>query len=392
MRSGRVGGRTGFYSAEDADSEGEEGKFYVWSYDEIMQVLGPDDGPVFARAFNIRKEGNFNDEATGRTTGMNIPHLERNSAFYGPAVDPGLRRRIDRAREKLLLVRAQRVRPLLDDKVITAWNGLMIAALARGGRVLGDETYTRAARKAAAFIFTTLRSADGRLLRRFRRGRAGIPAFVDDYAFLTWGLLELYETTFDPDYLDRALNLTTAMTELFWDEKAGGFFFSGTGNEKLLVPAKDIYDGALPSGNSVAMQNLLRLSRMTGRTDLEQRAERLVRAFGGEIRNAPTAYTQFLSAADMMIGPSREIVIVGDPRTPETRALINTVRSTYLPRSVVLLREPGPRGRALEKIAGHVKYQTPVDGKPAVYVCERFTCKEPVTDPAELKRLLAGRG
>lgn len=250
----------GFYSAEDADSEGEEGKFYVWTPEEIQDVLGEADGELFVECYGVTPEGNFE--------GKNILNLldvswETIATRKGMTLHE-LERKMSEAREKLFEVREKRVHPHKDDKVLTSWNGLMIAALARGGRVLGDERYTAAAEKAVSFIWRYLRREDGRLLARYRDGEAAYLAYVDDYAYLAWGLLELYEAGFDVSHLEKAIELTHQMLDLFADEEKGGLFFYGRDAEQLLTRPKEVYDGALPSGNSVAACNLIRLARMTG--------------------------------------------------------------------------------------------------------------------------------
>jgi uncharacterized protein YyaL (SSP411 family) len=233
----------GFYSAEDADSEGVEGKFYVWTPDEITCILGEEAGKTFCSYFDITDKGNFE--------GRNIPNLikgmvsEEDKAF------------IDTCRDKLFEYREKRIHPFKDDKILTAWNGLMIAAMATGGRVLGDSAYTGAAEKAADFLLSTLVDKDGRLMARYRDGQISHPGYADDYTFLIWGLIELYETTYKPDYLRKALSLNEALLKLFWDEENGGLFIYGSDREQLIARPKEVYDGAAPSGNSVAAYNLI---------------------------------------------------------------------------------------------------------------------------------------
>ena len=259
----------GFYSAEDADSEGEEGKFYVWTPEEIREVLGEETGRLFCECYDVTEEGNFE--------GKNILHridisLSSVAARHGMSEEE-LERILEEARGKLFRARERRVRPHRDDKILTSWNALMIAALARGARVLGDEGYADAAEKAARFILRRMRREDGRLLARYRDGEAAILAFLDDYAFLAWGLMELYEATLRIDYLRQAADLTREMIDLFGDKEEGGFFFYGADGEELLTRPKEIYDGATPSGNSVAAYNLIRLARLLADPRLEEEAE-----------------------------------------------------------------------------------------------------------------------
>jgi uncharacterized protein YyaL (SSP411 family) len=374
----------GFYSAEDADSEGKEGLFYVWTPQEVKKHLGEETGDLFCRFYGVSEPGNFED-------GLSIAHsrisLEAFATKEGkkPAE---LAEAFEEARNKLLGVRTGRVHPLKDDKVLTSWNGLMIAAFSKGHRVLGDRDYVDAARGAVRFILKNMRADDGRLLRRFRKGEAAYAAYLDDYAFLVWGLLELYESTFDLSYLEEAVRLNQAMMDIFWDEQGGGFYFTGKGNETLITRSKDIYDGAIPSGNSVAALNLMRLGRMTGNSDLEEKAVRLAGAFSTQLREQPIAYTQMLAALDFMVGPSLEIVIAGDPDHAETKAMIHVVRGRFLPNKVVLLRLEGKNGERLAALSPFVKDMTSAKKMPRVYVCEAYACQTPIKDAAMLKAVL----
>jgi len=379
-----------FYSAEDADSEGEEGKFYVWTRSEIDGVLGAQDGALYARAYGIEPEGNWRDEASGKVPGTNIPHL---------AGDPGdlarelgletgaVAQRLEAARARLLEARSRRVRPHKDDKVLTAWNGLMIAAMAKAARALGRPDLARAASRALEFIEAKLVRPDGRLLARYRDGEAAFPAYLDDYAFLAWGLLELYEATYQARHLDAALKLVREMDRLFGDSNAGGYYFSATDGETLLARPKEAYDGAMPSGNSVAALVLLRLGRITGDPKLEQAAEKLFRAFAGLVARIPSVHTQLLGALDFALGPTREIVIASGPEDSEAAAMAATVGSRFLPRDVALWNRP-PEQKLLETIAPFVKAQTAVRGAAAAYVCESYACKAPVTTASALAALL----
>ena len=380
-----------FLSAEDADSEGEEGKFYVWNEAEIREVLGAEDAALFGRVFGIESKGNWIDHAIGRMPGTNIAHLWGDPAAVArefgeePAA---LGKRLEAARAKLFDARARRVRPHKDDKVLTAWNGLMIAALARAAAALEEPRLAQAAERAAAFLEERLVRADGRLLARWRDGDAAHLAYLDDYAFYAWGLLELYEATFRPRYLARAIELVGETERLFRDRKGGGYFFTGSDGEALLARAKEIYDGAQPSGNSVAALVLLRLARLTGDGTYEERAESLLHAFGGSLARLPAAHTQLLSALDFALGPTREIVISGAKGADDTRTLVSAVRARYLPRAVTLLRDAGAEGEALARLAPFTASQAPIGGRAAAYVCENFACAAPVTERAALEALL----
>jgi uncharacterized protein YyaL (SSP411 family) len=365
----------GFFSAEDADSDGVEGKFYVWSKSEILRVLGSEEGARFADVFLATEGGNYRDEASGDSTGLNILHLDG---------DPDKSGEIEAARDLLYRHRRHRVPPLKDDKIITSWNGLMIGALAQGGIVLPEEEYTRAAEKAADFVLRHMRDGSGGLFRRYRRGESAHRGYLDDYAFFVSGLLDLYEATFATKYLKEAIRLNVLMTGHFLDEEGGGFTFSGEGNETLLAPVKESYDGALPSGNSVALLNLLRIARLTGDTSLDEMAEELVRSFAGDLRRSLRGHTMMLTALDFLHGPTREIVIVGDRDGVDTKALISEVRKRFVPNKTVLLKPPGEEGEEIASLAPYTREMSMRQGKATVYLCENFTCLAPITDPARL--------
>jgi uncharacterized protein YyaL (SSP411 family) len=381
----------GFYSAEDADSEGEEGKFYVWTEEELQGVLGEEDAGLLIDLFNVEPDGNFLEEATRERTGANILHLRKPVAELAEEIglaEPALRERLEAARQKLFTHREGRIHPHKDDKVLTDWNGLMIAALAKAAQAFDLADYANAASRAADFILTTMRSEDGRLVHRYRDGEAGLPAHVDDYAFLIWGLLELYEAAFEVRYLQAALDLNEELLEHFWDGENGGFYVTASDAEELLIRQKEIYDGATPSGNSVAMWNLLRLARITANPDLEEKAVVIGRAFSGQVRRAPLAYTQLLVALDFAIGPSYEVVIVGEPHAEDTQAMLRALRAPYVPNKVVILRPAGQAEAAITRIAEFTRQHTSIDGKPTAYVCQNTTCKLPTTSLDEMLALL----
>jgi uncharacterized protein YyaL (SSP411 family) len=374
-----------FYSSEDADSEGQEGKFYVWTQKELKAALGENDGALLSRFYGVTAGGNFEG-------GGNILHREKSmeamAAEEGLSVED-LDKTLRRSRTKLFSFREKRARPAKDDKILTDWNGLMIAAMARGGSVLGCKEYVRAAQRAADFLLGTMLDSSSRLLHRYRQGEAVMPGYVDDYAFLVWGLIELYEATFQTRYLRDALAITDQMLELFWDDEQGGLYFTGIDGEELIARTRESYDGAVPSGNSVAALNLLRLSRMTMRSDLESRAERLMHSFAGRAGQTPTAYSQFLIAVDFALGPTKEIVITGDLQAEDTAELLAALRRTFLPRKVVVFHPAGPDGQAVEEIVPWIKEQSSLDGRAIAYVCQDFACQLPVTDMKQLLSLLA---
>lgn len=314
----------GFYTAEDADSEGEEGKFYVWSWDEFDKISGAAAERIpWHEIFNLRPEGNFADQATRQKSGANIPHLTRSWEQWAKTLDVApqwLVHRWDVFRDKLFHRRKQRAAPLKDDKVLTDWNGLMVAALALGARVLGRPNYAVAAEKAVAFIQSRMTDDNGRLLHRYRDGQAAIAGMVADYAFLIMGLIELYRTTFKTRHLAYAIALQQKMDTGFWDSDRGGYYLIDAQNTELPVRPKEIYDGAMPSANSAALSNLMLLARLTGNPDWEARAHGLTRAFASTVARQPAAFTHFLTGLDLALHPGKEVVVTGNEADADTRA------------------------------------------------------------------------
>jgi uncharacterized protein YyaL (SSP411 family) len=375
----------GFYSAEDADSEGREGLFYLWTAKEVKEVLGSDAGELFCRFHDISPEGNFE-------RGENIAHISRPMDVF--ARSAGIEARelgalLEDGRRKLFAVRERRAHPFKDDKILTSWNGLMIAALSKASQALREPEYSAAASNAAEFILESLHRETGGLFRRYRHGEVAVPAYLDDYAFLAWGLIELYETTFEVRYLEKALRLTEKMIDEFWDEKNGGFFFTARGAEELILRDKEIQDAAVPSSNSIAALNLIRLARMTGDVRLEEKADRLLRAFSSLVADFPSAFTQFLNAVDFVLGPSREVVIAGDLVDERTRAMTELVQEGFSHNRVLLLRQTGEEGLRLTGLCGYAENLVPVDGVPTAYICEDHACRSPITDPAALKAAIS---
>ncbi len=353
-----------FYSAEDADSEGEEGKFYVWSSDEIIEVLGKEEGEKYCSYFDITQKGNFE--------GKNIPNLIK-SAVYD--IDKEF---LERARERLYRHREIRIHPYKDDKILTSWNGLMIAALSIAGRVFGIKEYDYGAKKAVDFILKNLIRADGRLLARYRDGEASYPAYVDDYSFFVWGLIELYETSYDEYYLKKAIELSNDLVKYFWDLKNGGFFVYGSDSEQLITRPKEIYDGAMPSGNSVAAYNFLRLARITGENKFEDRARQIINAFGAEIKKYPSGYTFFLIAAMYAKSNPKEVVVVSETANNEAQRMLNVINEKFRPFtvSVLYLKE----NNDLTEMIPYLENYKQIEDKATAYVCENFACRPPVTD------------
>lgn len=380
----------GFYSAEDADSEGEEGKFYVWDEAEIRKILGSD-ADLFAKVFNVKSEGNFIDSVTNEMPGTNILHLSKSwseVAKENDVTEKELRQILEGSRKKLFEAREKRIHPYKDDKILTDWNGLMIAAMARASQALQEPKYAEAAKKSAKFILQKMKSADGSLLHRYREGEAGLPAHVDDYAFFTWGLLELYESTFDPAWLKSAMELNQYLIAHYWDTQRSGFYFTSDKGEELIARTKEIYDGAVPSGNSVAMSNLLRLGRITANTDFEKKAGQIGKTFSESVRMAPSAHTMLMQSLDFAIGPSYEIVIAGNPEADDTKKMLQALGQHFVPNKIVLMRPLDSENSDISKIAEFTKYQKAVNDKATAYVCLNYACKNPTTDPAKMLELL----
>ncbi len=378
-------GDGGYASAEDADSEGVEGKFYVWDKDEVVEILkglGPNEAELFCDFFDVTEAGNFE--------GQNILNVTRSLEAFAQArdADPAsIAARLEAARVRLFDIRASRVRPGRDDKVITAWNGMMISAMARGAQVTGDVRYLQSAEGAAGFILENLREADGTLLRTWRAGRAHIRAFCEDHAHLINGLIDLYETSFDPTWLAAARELAEAMTEKFFDAEQGAFFTTDGRDASVIVRRKEVYDGATPSGNSAAVFALLRLDALLDRPEFKQMAARTFAAMRPWIERQSGAVHHLLCGLSFDISSARQIAIIGDAAEPATRELLRTVWSNYLPARVLACASEDAAIHAGEKIA-LLRDKTAQDDKPTAYVCRNYSCRQPVTTAQALADLL----
>ena len=349
----------GFYSTQDADSEGEEGKFFVWTPEEITEVLGEDVGRAFCRAYDVTAGGNFEGHSI-----LNIkdPALAGNDRF-------------DDARKRLFEHREKRVKPFRDEKILTAWNGLMLAAFADAAGVLGDERYLSIAKKNADFILTELQK-DGRLLRTWKDGKAKLNGYVEDYANVADGLVELFQVSGDAEYLTEAKRLADLMITEFWDAESGGFFFTSNDHEQLVVRNKDLYDNATPSGNSVAADVLLKLAKLTGEDKYERFAVTVLRLTASQIRRHPQGFGRALSALEFHLEQTMEIVVVGE----EGNELERIALGGYHPDAVVVLGR-GDDDHGLPLLAD----RTAIDGEPTAYICRDNVCQRPVTTGAELK-------
>jgi len=381
----------GFYTAEDADSEGEEGKFYFWTYHELQKLLTPDDFDIFIQTFNVEKNGNFVDQMKGRKDGNNILHRSKSYSELAEIFKIPKEKLIEKLRtirEQLFAVREKRVHPFKDDKILTDWNGLMAAALAQAGGVFENKNYIYAAEKNINLLFEKLLKKDGTLFHRYRNGEVKIEAYLDDYSFIIWGLLNLYESTFKIEYLRNALSFNNILIKHFWDDKDGGFFFTSDRSADLLTRQKEIYDGAIPSGNSAAMMNLVRLSKITGDTKLEVMASKLSKTFSENVGKYPMGYSQLLSGVDFALRPSFEIVIVGEKDNPVTKEMINEINKKYIPNKVVLLKSDEKDTEGISLFAPFTKGQEKLNGKTTVFVCRNYVCNLPVTESEKLAQLL----
>jgi uncharacterized protein YyaL (SSP411 family) len=376
----------GFYSAQDADSEGVEGKFFVWSPGEINAVMGDTDGEVFAGYYGVTAGGNFE--------GKNILNIRQNPEEFaetkGLTADQ-LGDIINRGSKALLEVREQRIHPMRDDKVLASWNGLMLRSFAEAAAALGRPDYLAVAIKNAGFLVGSMKS-DGRLLRTYRDGQAKLLGYLEDYSFVIDGLLALYEATFDLRWLEEAVTLADSMIELFWDEGIGGFYDTGSDHETLVVRPRDVFDNAQPCGGSVASDVLLRLAVFTGKSDYSAKAAVPLRSLHQAMSQSPGGTGHWLSALDFYVSPPKEIAVIGPRDDPATQALLDTVFHRFLPNKVVMGVEPplsptvGNSGSDIPLLAGRGM----VGGLPSAYVCQNYACQLPVTDPAGLAEQLSG--
>ncbi|MBI4394582.1 MAG: thioredoxin domain-containing protein [Candidatus Omnitrophica bacterium] len=390
-----------FYSAEDADSapdpskpnEKREGAFYVWPKEEIDTHLGKEKSEIFNDYFGVEVHGNAIHDPQGEFGNKNIlyvAHSVEETAEKFSKSKEEIEKLLDESKKMLLKLRSQRPRPHLDDKVLTDWNGLMISSLAFGSRALNEPKYAEAAKKAADFLLSKMKDKDGRLMHRYRDGEVSIPGFLEDYAFFTHGLIDLYEATFDPVYLEEAKFFTEEMIRLFWDEEHSGFFLAGRDSEKLIARSKELYDGATPSGNSIATLSLLRLGRLLVNRDFENRAQKTLESFSKELTQYPSGYSQMMVALDFAIGPSREIVIAGDERDPKVQVFRRTIDSQFLPNQVMIFRPTaGGAQKKIELLSPFTKNQNMLNQQATVYVCKNYVCDLPITETEQLRNLLA---
>jgi uncharacterized protein YyaL (SSP411 family) len=386
----------GFYSAEDADSvidpahphEKGEGAFYVFAYSELESLLGADAAAIVAYRYGAERNGNVTEDPHGEFTGKNIlfeaRSIEETARKFGKSADE-ITAMFDDAKAKLLAHRATRIRPHLDDKILTGWNALMISAFAKGEQVLGDKRYGDAAERAIQFILKNLYNANhGTLLRRYRDGEAAIAGFLDDYAFFANALLDWYETRFETYYLELAIQIADRMVELFEDTEHGAFFSSAEGDTSLVMRMKEDYDGAEPSGNSLAVQALQRLAAITDRADFAEPVDRALKAFASRLAQAGSGVPVMMANYQASLRHPRQIVLAGENIGP----LTEVVRTHFLPETVILAIRNDEERHVVGTLQQALANMTPVDGKAAAYVCQNFACQLPVTEPAALEQLL----
>jgi uncharacterized protein YyaL (SSP411 family) len=389
----------GFYSAEDADSllehgkpEHGEGAFYVWKQEEIIALLGEEPAHIFNRFYGVEPDGNApaGSDPHGEFKGVNTL-IQRmtvsDAAKFFKMSEEEIQKSLADSRQKLLDIRMKRPRPHLDDKIITAWNGLMISAFARAAQALDDATYLRSAQRSAAFIHEQLWK-DGKLLRNFRGSAGGVPGFAEDYASLIAGLLDLYEADFDVAHLQWALELQEKMDALFWDEANGGYFSTAGEDKSILLRMKEDYDGAEPSPNSTAALNLQRLAELTDSAALREKAQRTIRAFTEQLSRAPSAMPQMLCAVDGLLAKHVQIVVAGQAGAEDTRALLREVASHYLPNKVLLLADQAGGQNWLQARLKFIEGMKPIQGHAAAYICENYACQLPTGDVGKVREML----
>lgn len=389
----------GFYSAEDADSprpenprELGEGAFYVWSRSEIIETLGRQDGELASRYFGIEDSGNVSVDPQREFSGKNILYITQSAEGLADASGLGKADVVSilaKSRDILYARRQLRPRPRLDDKILASWNGLMISAFARAFQAFGNPSYLKTADRAAKFIITHLFDADTKSLRRrFRGGDSKVAGTMDDYAFLTRAFLDLYESSFDSNYLERALELTTRQIELFWDELHGGFFDTADGDPSLLVRLKDHYDGAEPAGNSISCMNLFRLGELLDDDRFRTKGRQILSVAALILNAQPTAMPEMAAALDFSLGKPAQIFVTGRRDDPATAMLVQVIRQKFFPNRVIMLVEPGANQERLAAMLPFVRSLTMKDGKATAYVCSDYSCRLPVTDPDAIRTLL----
>jgi hypothetical protein len=390
----------GFYSAEDADSpnpespeEKGEGAFYIWSKKEIVDAFGSDSGEMFCFYYGVEDSGNAPFDPQHEFTGKNILYVAHTAAQTAKKFgkeEKEVTETLARSRASLFALRAKRIRPGLDDKILTSWNGLMISAFARAYQVLDDPAYLQRAEHAAQFILSHLYDPQSKTLRRrFRDGEAKYDAHLDDYAFFVQGLLDLYESSLSFRWLKSAIELTQTQIDLFWDRERGGFFDTSGKDSSILVRMKEQYDGAEPTGNSIAVMNLLRLSQMTDNDDWRAKAEQTLALFGEVLQKQPVVMPQMAATYDFSISKTKQIIVAGKRDEPETRKLFKEIYSRYIPNRIILFADGGVEQKQLALYLSFVSTMSMANGKPTAYICEDYVCQLPASDLDTVSKLLA---
>ncbi len=375
----------GFYSAEDADSEGEEGKFYVWSEDELKTIFNETDFNLIKKIYNTYPEGNFSEESTHEFTGTNILHLSKDLKYLQKELDfdeDQFKNKLEEIRKTLFSIREKRVHPYKDDKILTDWNGLFIASLAKAGRLLNNQEAIIAAKNAFQFIKAKLYTDDNKLLHRFRNNDAAISGNIDDYAFLIFGLIELYKSTFEIDFLHEAIKLQETQNQLFWDENSGSFFFSNN-EADLITKTKEIYDSAIPSGNSISLINLISLAKLTGNIDFDKKANLLFTSYGEIINKVPNGFGMFLCGADLILNQTKELVIIANSKKNLDEA-VNLVYQKNA-NNIFIIAFTEDEKEKVENVIGWIKNYSVKNEKTTFYLCSNFTCEQPVNKISDLK-------
>lgn len=375
----------GFYSAEDADSEGKEGTFYLWDIEQLNSMLDEEHARLFNTYYGVTSEGNFEEGKTILNITTSVKHLGDEFQEDDVTIENVLRT----ARTRIFKERAKRIRPHRDEKIITSWNALMISSLAYGGVVLEEEKYLKAAGRSAEFILNTLR-INGRLMRYYRNSQVVQKAFLEDHAFTAMALLDLYEATFNVKWLIEAKSLSMEMIKLFADVDGGGFFQTGKDSEKLIARTKPVTDGAVPSGNSVAALVLLKLGRLIMDEHLTEQGDKVLDAFSQQLERAPAFSSAMLTVLEFQLGPTQEIIIAGNLDQSDTKTMLRLIHSKFLPNTVVVLHEPDKADLILYDTVPFVKNQTTIGDNATAYVCENYICKEPVDNIRDFENLIAG--
>ena len=377
----------GFYSAEDADSEGVEGKFYYWTYDELYSILDKDSADILVEVFNVKKNGNFND-GYSNDSNNNILHKKlsyKKLSRHTNLNELELEKKVDNILSKLFEVREKRVHPHKDDKILTDWNGLMIASFSKAFQVFGEEKYVHAAENSVKFIMDRMCNNNS-LMHMFRDGEASVSGNLDDYSFMIWGLMEVYMATFNTDYLLRAQHLNQTVIEHFWDEENGGFYFTADDEEEVLIREKKTFDSAIPSGNSVEFLNLLKLGSFTDDQNQIKMAQKMEITFSETVKRSLTGHTQFVSGVDFALGPSYSVVIVGDKGSKDTEEMLS-IRELFIPNITIVLKD-SRLSESIDAISESIHKKDILNGKATAYVCSVGSCKLPTNEKSEILKLL----